>query len=77
MYGCESWTIKRAEYQRTSGFRTALLRGRAPWGQLPGRHTFIAVGAPGHTLPRKQSQGTTNSLWGHLWRCGGHTVMVL
>ena len=33
MYGCESWTIKRAEHQRTDAFEVWCWRGllRIPW----------------------------------------------
>ena len=33
MYGCESWTVKKAEHQRIDGFELSCWRGllRVPW----------------------------------------------
>ena len=33
MYGCESWTVKKAEHQRTDAFEMRCWRGllRVPW----------------------------------------------
>ena len=36
MYGCESWTIQKAEYQRTDSFKLSCITAYRSTGQLGG-----------------------------------------
>ena len=55
MYGCESWTIKRAEHRRTDAFELWCWRRflRAPWTARRSSHSTLEEIQPVH--PRDQS----------------------
>ena len=52
MYGCESWTVKKAEHRRTDAFElwcwTRLLR--APWTPRRSKQSILKVIGPGCSL---------------------------
>ena len=52
MYGCESWTIKKAEYQRTDAFELwcwrRLLRG--PWTARRSKQSILKEISPDYSL---------------------------
>ena len=49
MYGCESWTIKKAERQRTDAFELWCWRGllRAPWTARRSNQSILKEISPG------------------------------
>ena len=52
MYGCESWTVKKAEYQRIDAFELwcwrRLLRG--PWTEMRSNQSILKEISPGTSL---------------------------
>ena len=52
MYGCESWTIKKAEHQRIDVFELWCWRRllRAPWTARRSNHTILKEISPGCSL---------------------------
>ena len=52
MYGCESWTIKKAEYQRIDAFELWCWRRllRVPWSARRSNQTFLKEISPEYTL---------------------------
>ena len=52
MYGCESWTIKKAEYQRTDAFELWCWRRllRVPWTARKSNQSIIKEISPGRSL---------------------------
>ena len=70
MYGCESWTIKKAEHQRTDGFELWWWKRllRAPWKARRSKESLLKESNPEYSL-----QGLMLKLklqyFGHLmWR---------
>ena len=52
MYGCESWTIKKAEYQRTDAFELWCWRRllRVPWTARRFNQSILKVISPEYSL---------------------------
>ena len=52
MYGCESWTIKKAEYQRTDAFELWCWRRllRVPWTARKSNQSIVKEISPGRSL---------------------------
>ena len=52
MYGCESWTIKKAEHQRTDAFELWCWRRflRVPWTARRSNHSILKVSGPEYSL---------------------------
>ena len=52
MYGCESWTIKKAEHQRTDAFEQWCWRRllRVPWTARRSNQSILKEISPGYTL---------------------------
>ena len=52
MYGCESWTIKKAEHQKTDAFELWCWRRllRVPWTARRSNHTILKEISPGCSL---------------------------
>ena len=52
MYGCESWTIKKAEYQRIDAFELWCWRRllRVPWSARRPNQTFLKEISPEYSL---------------------------
>ena len=52
MYGCESWTIKKAAYQRTDGFELWCWRRlfRVPWTTRRSNQSILKEYNPGYSL---------------------------
>ena len=54
MYGCESWTIKRAEHQRTDAFELWCWRRllRVPWTSRRSNQSILKEISPEYSLER-------------------------
>ena len=52
MYGCESWTVKKAEYQRIDAFELWFWRRllRVPWTTRRSNQSFLKETSPGCSL---------------------------
>ena len=52
MYGCESWSIKKAEHQRIDGFEMWCWRRllRVPWTARRSNESILKVISPGYSL---------------------------
>ena len=52
IYGCESWTIKKAECQRIDAFELWCWRGllRVPWAAGSSNHTILKEISPEYSL---------------------------
>ena len=52
MYGCESWTVKKAEHQRTDAFEVWCWRRllRVPWTARRSNHSILKEIDPEHSL---------------------------
>ena len=52
MYGCESWTIKKAEHQRIDAFELRWWRGllRVPWTARRSSQSILKEISPEHSL---------------------------
>ena len=52
MYGCESWTIKKAEHQRTDAFEPWCWRRllRVPWTARRSNQSILKESSPEHSL---------------------------
>ena len=52
MYGCQSWTIKKAEHQRTDGFELWCWRRllRAPWNARRSNQSILKEISPEYSL---------------------------
>ena len=58
MYGCESWTIKKAEYQRTDAFELWCWRRllRVPWTTRRSNQSNLKESSSGYSLERLMLQ---------------------
>ena len=52
MYGCESWTVKKAEHQRIDGFELGCWRSllRVPWTARRSNQSILKETSPGSSL---------------------------
>ena len=64
MYGCESWTIKKAEYRRTDAFELWCWRRllRVPWTARRSNQSILKEISPG-CLGRTSVEAETSTLW--------------
>ena len=63
MYGCESWTIKKAEHQRTDAFELWCWRRllRVPWTE--GDQSILKEISPEYSLGRTDAEAETPIHW--------------
>ena len=69
MYGCESWTIKKAEHQRTDAFELWCWRRllRVPWTARRSNQSILKEISPGYSLERLMLK-LKLQYFGHLMR---------
>ena len=67
MYGCESWTIKKAEHQRTDAFELWCWRRllRVPWATRRSNQSILKEIHPGYSTGRTGAEAEAPIL-GHL-----------
>ena len=65
MYGCESWTIKKAECQRTDTFEQWCWRRllRVPWTARRSNQSILKEISPGCFIGRTDAEAETPILW--------------
>ena len=65
MYGCESWTIKKAERQRIDAFELCCWRRllRAPWMARRSNQSILGEISPEYSLERLMFEAETPVLW--------------
>ena len=64
-YGCESWTIKKAEHQRTDAFKLWCWRRlfRVPWTARRSNQSLLKKINPEHSLERLMAEAAIPILW--------------
>ena len=69
MYGCESWTVKKAERQRIDAFELWCWRGllRVPWTARRSNQSILKDTSPGYSLERLMLR-LKLQYFGHLMR---------
>ena len=65
MYGCESWTVKKAERQRIDAFELWCWRRllRVPWTARRSNQSILKEISPGCSLGRTDAEAETPILW--------------
>ena len=65
MYGCESWTIKKAEHRRTDAFELWCWRGlfRVPWIARKSNQSILKEISPEYSFGRTDAEAETPVLW--------------
>ena len=65
MYGCESWTIKKAEHQRNDAFELWCWRRllRVPWTARRSNQSILKEISPENALERLMLEAETPVLW--------------
>ena len=65
MYGCESWTIKKAECQRIDAFELWCWRRllRVPWTARRSNQSILKETRPEYSLRRTDAEAETPVLW--------------
>ena len=65
MYGCESWTIKKAECQRIDAFELWCWRRllRVPWTARRSNQSVLKEISPGSFFGRNDAKAETPVLW--------------
>ena len=65
MYGCESWTIKRAEHRRIDAFELWCWRRllRVPWTARRSNQSIVKEISPGLFIGRTDAEAETPILW--------------
>ena len=65
MYGCESWTIKKAEYQRIDTFELWFWRRllRVPWTARRSNQSILKEISPEILIGRTDAEAETSILW--------------
>ena len=65
LYGCESWTIKKAEHQRIDAFELWCWRGllRVPWTARRSSQSILKEISPEYALGRTDVEAETPILW--------------
>ena len=65
MYGCESWTIKKAERQRTDAFELWCRRRplRVPWTARRSNQSILKGDQPWDFFGRNDAEAETPVLW--------------
>ena len=67
MHGCESWTIKKAECQKTDAFKLCCWRRllRVPWTARRSKQSIIKEVNPEIFIGRTDVEAETPKLWPH------------
>ena len=65
MYGCESWTIRKAEHQRIDAFELWCWRRllRVPWTARRSNQSIMKEISPGNFFGRNDAKAETSILW--------------
>ena len=65
LYGCESWTIKKAEHGRTDAFKLWCWRRllRVPWTARRSNQSILKEISPKHSFGRANAEAETPILW--------------
>ena len=65
MYGCESWTVKKAERRRIDAFELGCWRRflRAPWTARISNQSILKEISPGCFFGRSDAKAETPVLW--------------
>ena len=65
MYGCESWTVKKAELRRTDAFELWCWRRllRVPWTARRSNKSILKEISPGCSLEGLMAEAETPILW--------------
>ena len=65
MYGCETWTIKKAEHQRIDAFELWCWRKplRVPWTASRSNQSILKETSPGCSFERTDTEAETPVLW--------------
>ena len=65
MYGCESWTVKKAEGRRIDGFELWCWRRllRVPWTARRSNQSILKEISPGISLEGNDAKAETPVLW--------------
>ena len=65
MYGCESWTVKKAKHQRTDAFELWCWRRllRVPWTARRSNQSILKEISPGIFFGRNDAKAETPVLW--------------
>ena len=71
MYGCESWTIKKAEHQRIDAFQLWFWRKllRVPWTARRSNQSILKEISPEYSLERLMLVSSTQWTW--VWASSG------
>ena len=67
VYGCESWTIKKAEHQRIDAFELWYWRRllRVPWTARRSNQSIVKEISPDWFIGRTDVEAETSILWPH------------
>ena len=70
MYGCESWTVKKAEHQRIDAFELWCWRKllRVPWTARRSNQSILKEISPGYSLEGLMLKKLKLQYFGHLMR---------
>ena len=71
MCGCESWTVKKAEHQRTDAFEQAFCREGQAGASCPGGTPSSPSPRLAALCPASRVRVQLTPCEGHLWRCRG------
>ena len=65
MYGCESWTVKKAEHRRIDAFELWCWRRllRVPWTARRSNQSILKEISPGDFFGRNDAEAETPVLW--------------
>ena len=65
MYGCESWTVKKAERRRIDAFELWCWRRllRVPWTERRSNQSILKEISPGYSFGRNDAKAETPVLW--------------
>ena len=65
MYGCESWTVKKAEHQKIDAFELWCWRRplRVPWAARRSNQSILKEISPGLFIGRTDAKAETPVLW--------------
>ena len=65
MYGCESWSVKKAEHRRTDAFELWCWRRclRVPWTARRSNLYILKEISPGYSFGRTDAKAETPVLW--------------
>ena len=65
IYGCESWTIKKAEHRRTDAFELWCWRRllRVPWIARSSNQSILKENSPEYSLGRTDAEAEAPILW--------------